>query len=60
MPAVYGVAFTQVQPHRQGVRQVEPCRKLGRISKVLFLSILALGAMLKQQQRQQNIRFPVL
>ncbi len=46
------VAFTNVQLHYYRVRSVEPCHHLGRISQALILSILALGAMRKQQQQQ--------
>ncbi len=44
------VAFTNVQPHFYRVRQVEPCHRLGWSSQALILSILALGAMAKQQR----------
>ncbi len=47
------VAFTKVQPHYYRVRQVEPCHQLGWSSQALILSILALGAMPKQQQQQR-------
>ncbi len=46
------VAFTNVQPQYYRVRQVEPCHYLGWSSQALILSILALGAMPKQQQQQ--------
>ncbi len=46
------VAFTNVQPHNYRVRQVEPCRHVGWSSQALILSILALGAIPKQQQQQ--------
>ncbi len=42
-----------VQPHYYRVRQVEPCHHLGWSSQALTLSVLALGAMLKQQLQQQ-------
>ncbi len=48
------VAFTHVQPHYYRVRSVEPCHHLGWFSQALILSILALGAMPKQQQQQQH------
>ncbi len=44
------VAFTNVQPHYYRVRQVEPCHHSGWSNQALILSILALGAMPKQQQ----------
>ncbi len=47
------IALTQVQPHFYRERQVEPCHQLGRSSQALILSILALGAMPKQQQPPQ-------
>ncbi len=45
------VAVTNVQPHYYRVRQVEPYHHLGWSSQALFLSLLALGAMPKQQQQ---------
>ncbi len=48
------VAFTNVQPHYYCVRQVEPCQHLGWSSQALILSILAIGAMPKQLQQQQQ------
>ncbi len=48
------IAFTNVQPHYYRVRQLEPCHHLGWSSQALILSILALGAMPKQQQRQRG------
>ncbi len=42
-----------VQPHYYRVRQVEPCRQKGWSSQALFLSILVLGTMPKQQQPHQ-------
>ncbi len=48
------VTFTNVQPHHYLARQVEPCHHLGWSSQTQILSILALGAMPKQQQQQQQ------
>ncbi len=45
------VAFTNVEPNYDRARQVEPCHRLGWSSQALILSILALGAMPKQQAR---------
>ncbi len=53
------VAFTNVQPHFYRVRQVEPCNLLGWSCQALILSILALGAMPKQQKQQQQ-RWPLI
>ncbi len=50
------VAFTNVQHHSYRVRQMEPCHQLEWSSQALILSILALGAMPKQQQQQQPLR----
>ncbi len=47
------VDLMPVQPHYYRVRQVEPCHQLWRSSQARILSILALGAMPKQQQKQQ-------
>ncbi len=47
------VAFKNVQPHYYRVRQVETCGHLGWSSQAPILSILAFGAMPKQQQQQQ-------
>ncbi len=47
------VAFTCMQPHNY--REVGSCHQLGWSSQELILSILALGAMPKQQQ-QRHVR----
>ncbi len=52
MTAVSGV---RIKTLLLRVWQVEPCHNLGWSSQALIVSILALGAMPKQQQQQQKV-----
>ncbi len=48
------VDLMRVQYHYYRVRQVEPCHQLGWSSQALILSIVALGAMPKQQHQESE------